>query len=173
MNLDLYEQHRPYMSTGDLLLWRTNSALGWLIRLFAGGDVNHAGLVIWLTEYDKDRIYTLEALEHGIVLQPLSERLAKLKGECYWCALKDGYSLYRTLIGCAALRMVGTKYDYKSLFAQALGRVSADAKRLFCSEYAVLSWHTAGLPVSIDPAARPGDMEKEFEHIIKPRIRIL
>jgi len=173
MNLDLYEQSRPFMATGDLLLWKTKSALGWLIRLFAGGDVNHAGLVIWFQDYDKERLYTLEALEHGVVLLPLSNRLTALRGECYWCGLRDEFFPFRMMIGYRALSYTGTKYDRFDVLKQIVGRVSTDAKRLFCSEYAVLSWHMAGLPVSVDPAARPGDMEKEFEHIIKPRVRIL
>jgi len=172
-NLTLYNQHRQYIRTGDILLWRSSGIIGKAIQHFSKADVNHASLVIRFTEYDLDRIYQLEAVAHGIALTALSNRLANHSGECYWCGIKDIYESNRYSIGKEALSLVGTKYDYCSLFKQLLGRVSVDAQRLFCSEYIAYCWFNAGLPVNIMMAPRPGDMEKEFTHIIKPREKIL
>lgn len=171
--LDLYLSKRPLMQTGDLLLWKSDTVLGKAIQWFSKSDVNHAGLVLRLSEYDTERVFTLEALAGGIVLRVLSSRLAAHKGECYWCPLKLEYTIpYRQSLGREALLMVGTKYDYGSLFKQALSRVSTNAEKLFCSEFVGLTWKRAGLPVNTAKAPRPGDMEQDFALVLNERIRI-
>ena len=174
-NLDTYFSHRPLMRTGDLLLWKSNSLLGRAIHLFSHSDVNHAGLVLRLSEYDTERVFTLEALAGGIVLRVLSNRLMAHNGSCYWLSLQPDYSfaLWKEL-GREALLMVGTKYDYGSLFKQAVCRVSTKAEKLFCSEFVGLTWKRAGLPIDISKAPRPGDMEHDFSHVLEgKKVQIL
>ena len=62
-------------------------------------------------------------------------------------------------IGSWAYQHVGTKYDYSSLFKQAIGRVSANAHKLFCSEFWFLACKQAGVPLT-GKAPRPGDIPK-------------
>jgi hypothetical protein len=47
---------------------------------------------------------------------------------------------------------VGIPYDYQSIFHQLFGKVSADARRLFCSEYCYLAYGFTG------KAPAPADM---------------
>lgn len=159
-NLELYMRYRSHMQTGDLLLWKSHTLLGWMIRLFSRGEVNHAGLVLKLEEFAhlKERRWTLEALEPGIVLHLISNRLAKFDGEVWWYPLKDEFYEHRANLGEWAIAMVGTPYDYGSLFKNALGRVSVNANRLFCSEYAYMAYKENGLPVYQKKAPRPADM---------------
>lgn len=58
-----------------------------------------------------------------------------------------------------ALGYVGVPYDYESLFANITGRVLADSRRFFCSEYVYWCGLEAGLP-DWQPAVapRPSDM---------------
>ena len=159
-NLEAYMKQRPQMKTGDLLLWKSSSVIGWLIRLFSSGNVNHAGLVLCLEEFAhlKDRRWTLEALEPGIVLHLLSRRLGKYDGSVWCYPLKEEYDYCRSDLGAWAIEKVGTPYDYGSLFKNALGRVSADANKFFCSEYAYMAYKENGLPVDFEKAPRPADM---------------
>ena len=170
---DLYQKYRDQMKTGDCLLWRSRSALGGLIRFFSRAKVNHAGLVIRLAEYGdlRDRRFTLEALEPGIVLRLLSMRIAKYKGRLWWYLLKPAYDGRRDRIGAWALLQVGTPYDYGSLFRNILGRVSADARALFCSEYCFIAWKEAEIPIKFEKAPIPGDIAK-FDIFDEP-VRIL
>jgi hypothetical protein len=158
--LDIYLEHRGEMQTGDLLLWKSRSIIGALIRFFSRGDFNHAGLVLKLEEFAnlKDRRWTLEAMESGIVLHLLSRRLQAYDGEIWWYPLKDMFDYCRDDIGSWSIEKVGTPYDYGSLFKNALGRVSADAKSFFCSEYAFMAYRDNGIPVDFDKAPRPADM---------------
>lgn len=152
MNMDTYCNIRPYMKTGDLLLWKSHSILGAAIRYFSKSNVNHASLVIPLSGQGALRIFTLEALEKGIVPNFLSHRLTKYDGEVYWYPLKDEWDSNRAVIEALAFKHIGVPYDYKSLFKQAFSRVSADVRHLFCSEYCYVCYGMEG------QAPRPGDM---------------
>ncbi len=153
-----YHKYRPQISTGDLIEMKSNSLIGWLIRLVTGKPVNHTAVVIRMQEYYTNRVFILEALEPGVVLNPLSRRIANFKGGIYWLPLKKEYALSRAIIGRNALGYVGIGYDYLSIIKQLIGRVSADARRLFCSEHAYLSLLHAGLPVKREKVPVPGEM---------------
>jgi hypothetical protein len=154
-----YITYRGMMLTGDLLLWRSHSVIGWLIRLFSKAPVNHASLVLRLNyEGLRDRRFVLEALESGIVLRLLSERLSDYKGEVHWYPLRRKFNRRRPLIRNYALIKVGTPYDFGSLFKQLITRVPSDSKKFFCSEYCFMAYRAAGLPVVSEKAPRPGDL---------------
>ncbi|MBU0907545.1 MAG: hypothetical protein KKE05_05315 [Nanoarchaeota archaeon] len=159
-NLTLYNSFKGQMQTGDCLLWQSRSIIGWLIRFFSKADVNHAGLIIRPSEHGdlKNRRFTLEALEKGIILRLLSERLRSYEGRVWLYPLKDDFNDYRGDIAAWAIEKEGTPYDYKSLFRQIAGRVSADAKELFCSEFCFMAWKEVGIPIEDQKAPRPGDI---------------
>lgn len=153
-DLTYYEPCRPHLRTGDLLQWSSSSALGWLIRKVTSSKVNHTGMVVRFTEYEGDqnavnRRFTLEALENGIALNLISRRFESYEGKCYWYPLLPIYGDKRSLLGSAALKYSGVKYDYRSLFKNILGKVSANAKKLFCSEYVYLSFKDCGFTTDL------------------------
>ena len=139
VSINLYLVHQQDIRTGDLLSWSSNSVLGWLIKKFTKSDINHSGMAIRFSDYEDDdvsgRRFTLEALAHGIDLHLISRRLETHKGKVYWHPLKSMYDDKRSLLGAVSLQYVGVAYDYNSLFKNILGRVSAEASKLFCSEY--------------------------------------
>ena len=149
------------MQSGDCLLWRSSSMIGWAIRLFTGHKVNHASLVIKPYKYGqlKNRRFALEALEDGVVLRLLSERLRNFDGKVWLYPLKDEFDFARPKTIDWALSMEGTPYDYKSIFKQIFARVSVDMKELFCSEFAYLAWKKGGIiKDEVIKAPRPGDI---------------
>jgi len=153
-DLSKYRAVQDRMKTGDLLQWRSNSLIGALIRWRTQSDVNHSSLVIRLAEYEglERRRYTTEALEHGTVLNLLSRRLEAFDGECWWLPLCDGWNDRRQVIGEKALALIGIPYDYGSIVLQIFGRVSMDARSLFCSEYCAIAYGLEG------QAPTPADM---------------
>jgi uncharacterized protein YycO len=159
-DLKLYNSFREELNSGDLLLWKSHSVLGWLIRKFSRGNVNHAGLVIRLDQFSglTDRRWTLEALGNGIMLNLLSRRLLEYDGRVYWYSLNPEYDSLRTKISEWAIEKSGVPYDYGSLFKNALGRVSADAKKFFCSEYCYMAYKESGIEFEFKKAPRPADM---------------
>lgn len=158
-----YEENRDQMKTGDLLLWRSNSLLGSLIRFFSKGKVNHASLLLRIIAYEgqEKRVFTSEALEHGVVINPLSLRLQEYDGEVWWYPLRKEWDNERNAIGVRALQYLGVGYDYGSLFKNAICRVSADVRKLFCSEYYYICLGRSGT------APTPEDL-KEYKWFKKP-----
>jgi hypothetical protein len=69
------------------------------------------------------------------------------------------------MIETLAFQYIGVPYDYKSLFKNAFGRVSADARALFCSEYCFLCYGKTG------KAPTPGEMPKLG--IFKPGTKLI
>jgi hypothetical protein len=125
------------MKTGDCILWSSDTLLGKLIQWKSGSMYNHVSMVIRFNEYDVDRVYVIEALEHGIVLMPLSERLLKHKGTAFHFSLMnylDNIHL-RNCMAKHSLSSAGKDYDYKSLFLNIFGKVSTETSQYFCSEF--------------------------------------
>jgi hypothetical protein len=175
MTLDLYHNYQKKLRTGDLLSWSSESVLGWLIRKFTKSDINHSGMVIRFQDFEEkngaSRRFTLEALEHGIDLNLISRRLGKYKGKVYWHGLQERFDEKRPLLGSTALQFAGVAYDYRSLFKNILGKVSAEASKLFCSEYVYLTFTKCQFKPEIDDdklllqlaegkAPTPADMHK-------------
>ena len=154
MDLATYNLIKSEMRTGDLLQWRSHSVIGASIRCRTGSMVNHSSLVMRLSEYEglERRRYTTEAQEHGTVLNLLSRRLEQFDGEVWWYPLTESWNSKRTSIGETALSLIGVPYDYGSLLRQLVGKVTADARSLFCSEYCFLAYGFTG------KAPAPGDM---------------
>lgn len=140
----MYLTFRDDMQTGDALQWKSNSFIGWAIRKKTKGDVNHTSMVINLTEFGTDRRFCIEALDYGIDLNLVSRRLKNFDGEVYWHPLINQTEETRIVMGRYALGTLGIPYDYKSIFKQIFGKVSADAKQLFCSEMLYLAAVEAG-----------------------------
>ncbi len=152
--LALYHEHRDHIRTGDLLLWKSHSLLGALIRLFSRQATNHAGLAVRLFGKAGARIFTIEALEKGVRPYFLSSRLEDFDGEVYWYALCDEWDTYeiRQEIEIRMWKHVGVKYDYPSLFANAIRHVTANEDLLFCSEAVFLELGFSGI------APTPGEL---------------
>ena len=157
--LERYKDYRDQIQTGDHIGWGSSSCLGWLIRRFSGGEINHSSLVIRFHEYS-DRVMVLEALAGGIVLRSLSNRLEAFKGMVYWDQVKSDYDYLRPAVGRYALSEVGTKYDYVSLFRNAFHRVEADPRKMICSEYWFFAWAEQKIREldGIGKAPRPSDI---------------
>ena len=159
MESNLYSIYSGDMKSGDCILWQSSrSCIGWLIQRFTA--FNHASLIIRPGEFGpfKDRRFVMEAVGKGVVLRLLSEHFREFHGKAYWYPLKDEFDSARTLIAAWALAQEGTPYDYKSLFRQIFGSVSADVELFFCSEFCYFGWRENGIPVNYAKAPRPGDI---------------
>ena len=160
-DLVFYLKQRPYIKTGDAILWSGTGVISRLIQFFSKGKFNHVSLVMRFPIDDqalRDRVFLLEALEMGIDLNTLSGRLKYYKGEAWHfplkCSDEQRYKIREwALINC------DEKYDYGSLFRNIFGRVSLDAKRFFCSEYYIAACVYAGV-IDTTIAFRPADFPK-------------
>jgi hypothetical protein len=186
--LDRYDEIRPLMRTGDAILWHSDTLLGSLIQWVSRSRYNHVSLVLCLGLADapnrpqdrrsppiditppkgysdvQTRRFVVEALEPGIVVRQLRERLSRHKGRVWWFPLLDEFNLYRTGIGSWALDHLTPGYDIAGLLENIAGRVPPNTNRFFCSEFWYLSLLGAGIPLkTLGPdlkgkAPRPSDV---------------
>uniref|UniRef100_A0A6M3LB88 Putative peptidase n=1 Tax=viral metagenome TaxID=1070528 RepID=A0A6M3LB88_9ZZZZ len=168
----MYKHIRDKINSGDIIEWRSASPLGSIIRFFTRQKVNHSSLCICLPQYKdwkEPHKFILEANPGGIELQLLSRRLQEFKGSAWWLKLKVGTEKTKEAIESWALPQVGVKYDYGSLFKNAIGRVSADSRKFFCSEFCYLALQHAGiiLKTKKNRAPRPGEFG-QFSIFDKP-----
>lgn len=146
VKLQKYLSIRDQMKTSDGLLWGSSTMLGNAIQWFTKSDVNHFSIIFKEFKDDvTDRTFQLESLEHGPIHTILSERLLNHKGKVYWLPVKDEYDDWRVDVAKWHLEYSGKqiKYDVSALLGNALGYVSYDLKKLFCSEYGYLGWRWA------------------------------
>jgi len=138
-NLSDYYMARDRIRTGDPIQFASNSLVGNIIRWWTKADVNHTAMAIRFKDYESeiDRVFVIEALEHGLQLSSLSEKLKKHKGQAYWLPLREDFNSIRKKIGAKGLLHLGNriKYDYEGcLLGNTFGRAKKDADKLFCSE---------------------------------------
>jgi len=153
-----YQSYRDKIKDADLLLWRGHGTVARAIQLF-GQYHNHASLIFEFYKFDTRRIMLFEALFNGVEPEFLSARLDRYSGRCWWYPLKNRFNDHRGAIYQAANNYGGTPYDYKNLFKNAFGYVSADAEKFLCSEYPYICGVDAGLPPSFGLLApRPDDL---------------
>jgi len=175
MDLNKYTEYRSQMQTGDMIEWRKKSLVGWLIRLFSGGDTNHNSLVVDIGGYDDlvNRKFVLESTMSGVVLNSLSNKIEHHKGEAYWTPLKSEFDDKRINIGNWAFLQVGVKYDFEGLFQQIFGRVSAEASKYFCSEYLYFAYKNSDIPIKeLDDGKAPRPSDMHLLGIHEPRVKL-
>lgn len=178
MDISNYMEHRNRMNTGDMILWTGTSPVSWLIRpfshkiVFAGKQFpapTHASLIIRLDDETNPlpdgntlRVYQVEALAAGADLTSVRESLQGYSGQAVWWKLKPHFAQFRQAIALWALDQdaKNVKYDFGSTIKQAVCRVNANARRLFCSELVYLGWvaYGRGIPIRIQFAPRPWDL---------------
>lgn len=144
--INIYDEVKEQMKTGDHIGWASATMTGGIIRWRTKGYINHSSMIIRLAEFEGEqrRRYHTEAMERGVYPNLLSNRLKKYEGEVWWYPLKPELDEKRTEIGRRLCEMWGIEYDYKSLMWQLLGKVNADARKLFCSEVCYLAYGFTG-----------------------------
>jgi hypothetical protein len=137
-DLKRYYAVRDQIQTMDLIQWHGDSLVSKIIRWKTGGAETHSGVACRLA--DVDRVMTLEAISKGAVPNPLSKVLGKYNGKAYWHPLKEAYRPFVAHAFNWMYEKIGTGYDYESIASHLFGRVSPDARSLYCSEYVFLGW---------------------------------
>lgn len=147
-----YRNFRGVIHTGDLLQWRGNYPFSKAIRAATGEEVNHSSITIRLPLYP-GRVFSIEAKDDGLHLWPLSSLLRTYDGSVTWHPVRSLIRVKDEKTGCSPvdlsarwlLSKLGTPYDWSACISNwksIIGRTpeAAEAKYLFCSESAFLSY---------------------------------
>jgi len=186
-DLSKYYEVRSLMKIGDGISFRGTGFVSDAISFFTSQERTHWGNVGAWVDFNgtqEARLPLYEADQGEYNLRSLSKKLLFYEGSAYWHQLKPEFDGYRVSMHRKMWDLVGVKYDYKSLFANILGRQPTDEKELFCSEaggvIALEIAHEALLPL-IDneylaalmdgQALRPGGMA--LLPVFKPEVRLI
>lgn len=149
-----YEDLRPTLDTGDIVLFAGKGGISASIKWFTRSRWSHVGMVVFLREMELLAVWEATTLcniadvltgvaTKGVQLVPLSERLRRYPGEI----------AIRRLVELAALRQAlrGRPYERRVLDlvrAAYDGWAGANAENLsslFCSELVAEAYQTMGL----------------------------
>lgn len=136
-NLTEYYKHRDQMGVGDGISFQGEGFISDAISFFTSQERTHWGNVgAWVTfNFTQDpRLPLYEADQGEYNIRSLSKKLMYYSGKAYWHPLRSEFDGYRDAMHRKMWDMVGIKYDYRSLFANILGRQPTDESELFCSE---------------------------------------
>jgi len=162
-----FERLKPKMTTGMCILWRGNFLISEVIRQWT--EYSHVSLIVRFNRYPllKDKVFLIEAYEHGLEFNDLEERLEEEPGRV---DLFVPYDLDKwkalTIFKNAFLFLAhNTGYDYAGLFKSAFTHPDRDPTRFFCSEFVDYIWITNGLKRKVNNtlAAWPGDIPKWWD----------
>lgn len=139
-DLTIYNRVKRQMQTGDGLGFQNTGFISRAIMFKTRKDgpipLSHWGGLVRAGAYEglEERRYTIEAMDFGFYPDILSNYIKDYPGHIYWYPLKDEWNNYRVKIGEGILSMIGTKYDWLGVAKQLLIKISANGRRLFCSE---------------------------------------
>jgi hypothetical protein len=166
-----YRHVRPFIRSGDCMLWAGTGLISRLVELRCGG-LSHASLIIRNPGYNQTNheVWVATAEAEGVRLMPLSRELEGFRGKVWWLPLLPTYDTRREAISEWGTKQDGVPYDYWSLFIQAFIRVHPGPRLLFCSELVYLAWLHANLLAPRRWAPWPNELENLGVTIAKIRI---
>jgi hypothetical protein len=143
-----YSQAKPLIRVGDGIGCHGNRPLSRAIRLFRGGvyDLSHWATIIRDREIGATgRVMLFEFIGSGPRMSYLSSAYTKEHGKVFWIPMHCTCEQQEAIIEEAAdLEYNGTKYDFKSTWLAAFGKIFHDVKRFNCSECGWHLWLKAG-----------------------------
>lgn len=156
-----YEEYRPHMRNGDVLLFKGKGLLSEIIKWKTGSAYSHAGLVAWWG----DRLMVLEAVGAGVRATPISYNLKKYQGGIdYFRCNKDIPDSVRDGMLNFAQTQLGKEYDIGRLVGffiklmrnQPLqaSETSTVPSTFFCSEYVAEVYEYAGCDLVADRSSQ-------------------
>ena len=146
-----YDDVRPEIMDGDVLLYRGRTLASRIIQWVTGSPYSHAGLAAWWN----DRLMVMEAVGKGVVVTTLSANVLSYHGDVEWftCVEEISQTDRHRMIEFAQLelgkeyaRWKAVAFGLRILFQK--NRIQRDRLRreqsLFCSHYVAEVYNAVG-----------------------------
>jgi hypothetical protein len=195
-SLDIYEQYRPQIKTGDVVAFSGTSGFSKFIKLFTKSRYSHVGIIVKSeTEMFGDTIFIVESTTElgmtnadgrqvikGVQTHFLSQRLAMYRGGAWIFPLKEPLSIEGSQKMVNWLRSIyaqAVPYDSVQIFGAGLDVLEnafglqnkPDYTRLFCSELvtqALLLGGALSLEDHINPSSQTPAEVTQFPCFAQP-----
>ena len=145
-----YSHCRASFKTGDILFFKGQSPLSWLIRVLTRSFYSHVGFIYWHSAPGADRrLYCIEAVGTGVRVILMSELKKRYRGgiDCYYVDREEPVKVKAVAFSFAQL---GKLYDTQSLLRFFLAIVFGKVEQArqndlwFCSELVAAAYATQG-----------------------------
>ena len=161
--MEAYNNIRPRMNTGDIVLFSGKGGISTGIKWFTQSKWSHVGMVLRLPEWDAVLIWESTTLDDvaeiesgkarkGVQIVPLSERLRKYPGEASIRLLKaDRTPEMLKDLSLLRAEVKGRPYEkdklelFKAAYEGPFGDNVEDLSSLFCSELIAEAYQRMGL----------------------------
>lgn len=154
-NLKKYLSIRNKIKTGDVIAFKGTDFGARAILIGTKSNYSHVGLAIRLKDVSFDRVFIVEAVPFGIVLQPLSFKAIYYPGNVWWVKLNiediANEEAIRKKMLVWSMKQLGKPYDVdlikgivKNIFLQAK-LPKANQYEFICSELVATAYKKAGL----------------------------
>jgi hypothetical protein len=179
-NLEVYEQYRPQMQTGDLIAFSGNAGFSKVIKWATKSDYSHVGIVVKSdlgNGFGDDSILIIESTLatslldannkqaiKGVQMHWLSKRIDMYNGSVSWLGLKNPINPVKKAEMEAWLRETHNNkvpYDHVQIYNAAIDWFDElglsnqpEFSTLFCSELVAKALKIAGV---IDPSINPSE----------------
>jgi hypothetical protein len=187
-----YNDMRPQLKTGDIVLFSGKSAVSNIIKLFSGGKWSHVGMVVIMEEFDRmvllwesttlSNIPDIETrtATKGVQLVPMSQRITTYEGEVTIRLLNKAISdamnqklaevrkeLSRKPYERSQIELLKAAYD-------GIGGASSgeDLSSLFCSELVAEGYQAMGLLPEF-PAGLPSNEYTPIDFSDRRQLKLL
>jgi len=170
INLYNYKDVRPFIETGDLLLWSTKDPLSYAIQKVTDSPYSHVSMARW----DHKRLLHFEANWSGTSYLPVTRTLKKFPASevsVFRVRPEIRKKIPQEDLLSEALRLLDIRYGYLHLLRVAWNTLTEkkfqgfmeDSKNLICSSYMARVFKTStGVPVFGNRMdyVTPGDIAK-------------
>lgn len=180
-----YADFRDQIRDGDILLYKGQTFISYLIEIFTKSEYSHAGIAVWWNK----RLMVMEAIRKGVIVNPLRRSVHRYKGSVeWWTCKKEIDDSVRGKMIIFAQRQLGKDFGFWllfwfgfmiSFFYRDLDKRDAfrRERKLFCSLYVALIYNKAGIDLKRNRADRfmsPADIasspELEYRGTLKERV---
>lgn len=193
-SLDIYEQYRPLMKTGDVIAFDGNSGFSKFIKLFTHSPYSHTAMILKddsslfgetllliesTTQIKMSDVTGNEAIK-GVQMHFLGQRLSTYEGSAFWIPLKNPIPKQQQQEMLAWLRNIYAEkvsYTYIRVWGIPLAKIEnacgiklkLDYSKLFCSELVTRALQVGSvIDNHIDPASQTPANVVNFKCFEKP-----
>ena len=178
--LEKYFEARPFIKTGDLLLYSGKSLISEGIKLVTDSEYSHIEMVLDFKDvFVLDRKFTIGALNRGIEIHSISSRVKNYEGkiDVYRCTKIEKAESIRLIR--EALKILDTPYGYDNIKDIVVDKLFKKKKynpddspeqteKFICSEAVSYLYRKIGIdlcPEKADEVTYPGDCIKNCTKI--------
>ncbi len=152
-----YAKARKRLKNGDVLLYKGQGPISWIIKKVTKSEYSHSGIVVWWN----NRLMVMEARsKKGVIVSPLSRSICGYKGTVEWYTAKKRLTKKerQKMVEYAEIEL-GKKYNTSLVLVDLIAKLFkitglgttdtlGESSKQFCSYYVAQIYNSIGLDLT-------------------------